>query len=400
MEGAVTDSFGEPVEQAILQLLQKRIVDGRLHVTTRASASTGDLGQYRFSGLGPGEYYLMASATPWHSTHATAVPGQAYYYPQFYPKARTPDGASPIMLSAGQEAHADFQLEEGEGPAVELALVPPPPNGSTLRLLLMAPGIRGRQRLQQTAYVFGPQHVLFGNPPGDYEVTLMGNANGKLVRGSARFTVGNSNLNVTVPLTPSPTVSGRLDCPASPRPTLTLYDPDQLARVPASLRPDGVFTTPPLTPGRYSVLQGSSNCYVHRLTVAGQSLPGNLLTVGAEPITDLLVETKSDAGSIHGILRRGEIPQPGVNVYLAPSAPNESGSYRQYLTDSDGTFDFLRVPPGRYTVFLAPNAADLFEYANPETIAPYLKTATPIEVLPHQRIRLDLTWPGPSEVPR
>jgi hypothetical protein len=397
LSGLIRDPYDEPVENALVQLLQLRLVDGRQRLAARATVYSDDRGYYRISNLAPGPYYLMVSATPWHTTHAAPAHGQSYFRPRFYPAAATPDGASALHLTAGQEARADFALEEGEAPEVELSLMPPPPQGSNLTLQLRAPGLHGLPRFQRIEYVSGSPHVLTGNPPGEYEVVVIGNAGAKGVRGVARFTLGNANLPVTVPLTPPPTLAGRLDCAGSAsRSSLFFVEPAQGGRVPATLQPDGSFVTTPVNPGVYSVLLNSPDCYVHRLTVAGQPVPGNRLPVGAESLTGLVVEAKADAGSLHGILRRGDTAQPGVKVYLAPLPLDDSRPCREYLTDSDGSFDFVRLPPGRYMAYVAPDALELFEYGNPEAVARYQKNATFVEIAPQQRTRLDLAWPGPA----
>jgi hypothetical protein len=228
-------------------------------------------------------------------------------------------------------------------------------------------------------------------PTGEYVVVVNENVKGKTVRGVARVAVVGTDLAVNVPLGPSPSVAGRVDCRGA---ALAFFDPVQVARVQATIQADGTFVTPPVNPGVYSVFLNSRDCYLHRLMVGGQPLPGHRLTVGADPIADLVVETRSDAGSLHGFLRRGELAQPGVKVYLAPVPWDESRPARQFLTDSDGSFDFERLPPGQYMVYLAPDAPELFEYGNPEAVAPYRQNATVVEVAPKQRVRLDLAWPG------
>lgn len=398
IEGTITDGHGEPIQAAQVQLFQTSILEGRRSVIARGSASTNDLGNYRFPGLGPGEYHLIASGTPWHTWDGLAPGRGSYLVPQFYPNARSADSAAPLVLRVAEEARADFRLDEATGPGVQISLVEAPP-GIVLRLSIYARGVGGRNRLQHLGTVSSSVHRVDGIPPGEYEVVLQGVARGKQYRGSARFSLGSEDGTVRMPVHEMPTISGRVDCAgqSTSKMTLSFYDPDQAARVPVALRPDGTFTSAHITPGRYSFLfAGAANCAVDRITAGGKALPGNRLVVGTDPIAEVVVEAKSVVSSVHGILRRGEAAQPGVKVYLAPVPPNESGPYRVYLTDGDGSFDFRRLPAGRYALFLAPGALELFEYANPEAVAPYLKAAPTIDLEANQRIRHDITQPDPQ----
>ncbi len=398
IEGTVIDGHGEPIQAAQVQLFQTLILEGRLTVIARGSANTNDLGNYRFPGLGPGEYHLVASGTPWHTWDGLAPGRGSYLVPQFYPNARSADSAAPLVLRVAEDARADFRLDEATGPGVQLSLVEAPP-GIAMRLSINARGFGGRTRLQHLGTVSSSFHRVDGIPPGEYEVVVQGVVRGKPYRGLARISLAADDVTVRMPVHEMPTISGRVDCAgqSTTKMTISLYDRDQQARVPAALRPDGTFISANITPGRYSfLLAGAANCSVDRVTVGGKAVPGNRLVVGTDPIAEIVVEAKSVVSSVHGILRRGEIAQPGVKVYLAPVPPNETGPYRVYLTDSDGSFDFRRLPAGRYTLFLAPGAPELFEYANPESIAPYLKNAPTIELDADQRIRQDLAQPDPQ----
>lgn len=394
LSGRITDPHGEPVANALVQLFQLRLIDGRQGLSARASAYTNDQGHYRFSGLAAAPYFLAVSAIPWHSTYPADEPGQAHFRPRFYPAASTPEGASALTLTAGQEARADFQLEEGEAPGVEINL-DPPTEGANLTLQLRAPGLRGLPRYHKVERLIRSSHDLEGIPPGEYEVVVVGTASGRMVRGAARFTLADTPLRVTVPVGPSPTLAGRLDCTGRLAPSaLSFYDPLQIARVSVSLAAGGTFLSPPLNPGVYSVLLNSPDCYVHRVTVAGQPVAGNRITVGAVPVTDIRIETRADVGSLHGVLRRGEAAVSGVPVYLVPDPADETRPARQFVTDSDGSFDFDRLPPGRYVAFVAPGAPELFEYADPAAAARYRQSGAVVEVAPRQRLRLDLAWPA------
>ena len=67
ISGKVVDDAGEPVAQAQVELLGSKIIDGRRGLTIVAVRQTDDTGEYRFSALWAGSYYLVVSGVPWYT---------------------------------------------------------------------------------------------------------------------------------------------------------------------------------------------------------------------------------------------------------------------------------------------------------------------------------------------
>src|ERR1035441_2047982 len=112
--GKVTTATGTPLEHVPLSLTYLNVREGRRHWDSRGIATTAEDGRYRFANLLPGTYYLAstpfapASETlfDYQPEHKTGYPG--VYYPG------VPDlaSSSPISLNAGQQAEANFSLNE------------------------------------------------------------------------------------------------------------------------------------------------------------------------------------------------------------------------------------------------------------------------------------------------
>ncbi len=72
ISGEVTDEAGEPVQSARMLLFREESVNGRHVKHLQRQQNTDDEGQYRFTSLPSGSYYLAVSAEPWYTAYARA----------------------------------------------------------------------------------------------------------------------------------------------------------------------------------------------------------------------------------------------------------------------------------------------------------------------------------------
>ena len=77
ISGEVTDEAGEPVQSARMLLFREDIRNGRHVKHLQAQKNTDDEGQYRFTSLPSGSYYLAVSAEPWYAAYARRFPPAA-----------------------------------------------------------------------------------------------------------------------------------------------------------------------------------------------------------------------------------------------------------------------------------------------------------------------------------
>jgi hypothetical protein len=107
------------------------------------------------------------------------------------------------------------------------------------------------------------------------------------------------------------------------------------------------------------------------MAAKGGSLRGHVLKVGSEPIE--LMATVSEANAtVTGVVKREGVPKSGVFVVLVPADPNsEREMWQPNQSDSDGSFNFLHVAPGEYTVVAIDDGWTL-AWSRPEIVAPYL----------------------------
>lgn len=112
LAGRIVDESGTEYPEVRVEAVEMRYTRGRRVPLQAAAAMTDDLGEYRLSGLPPGQYLIRASATDmWQSadgqtTHAFA--------PTFYPSVSSTAEAETVSVSAGQEiANLDFAMRPG-----------------------------------------------------------------------------------------------------------------------------------------------------------------------------------------------------------------------------------------------------------------------------------------------
>ncbi len=113
VSGHVLDEAGEPLAGANVLTMQMRYFNGRRRLLpVRGSAITDDTGQYRLSGLEPGEYYVQASS---RETWETDPPDRQTlgFLPTFYPSSPNQGEAMRVRVRAGQEV-----------PGIDIALLP------------------------------------------------------------------------------------------------------------------------------------------------------------------------------------------------------------------------------------------------------------------------------------
>jgi protocatechuate 3,4-dioxygenase beta subunit len=113
ISGHVLDEAGEPLAGANVMTMQMKYFNGRRRLLpVRGNTITDNTGQYRLSGLEPGEYYVQASS---RETWETDPPDKQMlgFLPTFYPSSPNQGEAQRVRVRAGQEA-----------PAIDIALLP------------------------------------------------------------------------------------------------------------------------------------------------------------------------------------------------------------------------------------------------------------------------------------
>lgn len=386
--GRITDETGEPVESAIIQCLVSRVEAGRRVTTFMAWAHSNDRGEYRFWNLSGGSYYLAVTAEPWYGARVRFGKPDAIastsYAPVYYPNAPDVAGAALLMLKPGEEARADFSLRTVPGATVSVSYEGDRVTNGLVSLI--REGIGGTDGYQRQVRTAGQVQVLNGIPPGRYLLRVNGAGGKGSVVGRQWVDVNGVDLEVKVKLQPAPSVSGTLQWnnPQSrPKGSVLAVVFAQEPRYngsTVSVRPDGGFTFPALTEGRYRPAVRIGSFYpAMDIHVEGADFRDGVMTVAEGDTAIIRIVAEGDNGAVKGFVMNGEQPLESVMVALAPTQDSTNYLvYRGYQSDSDGSFDFANVPLGEYFLF-AVDDPDL-EYTNPAALRAYYPNAKRIRV--------------------
>jgi hypothetical protein len=102
LTGRVLDEYGEPVTDAQVVPMQKRVSQGQLRLMgSGRMALTNDIGEFRIFGLPPGQYYI--SSTLRGVPSPLDSPGARFgYAPTYYPSTPMSGNAQPITLGLSE----------------------------------------------------------------------------------------------------------------------------------------------------------------------------------------------------------------------------------------------------------------------------------------------------------
>ncbi len=333
LTGYVLDEAGEPVRNAKVTLL----ADDTTPPHALQNTQTDDRGLYEFSELIPGTYLVGVQAQPWYATAASSLrrgsnsanpiePELDVAYPiTFNPGAPDPDSATPLILTGGVSQQADIHLTpipsihiRIPGGAIPLTFSRRGrPNGGSddQRSAPAAPPIVQSSILGESG--FRPTSVTTGE---DGSTDLAGFAPGTyaIEPRFVRTPQGSQGSDQAQRITLSANSSRTVDFASAASPAKT-EDPALLASL------AGKVTLP-----------------------AQSSQPG-------QPA--------------------GKQPAIGAMLLLLPADPAAKPIRQQ--SNTDGSFLFTLLPPGRYTL-LAIDHGWTLNWRDPATLAPYRAHATEV----------------------
>jgi protocatechuate 3,4-dioxygenase beta subunit len=439
IEGAVLDSSGDPVEMASLTLF-RRVDDGTgaIRQVRSTFVQQGD-SSYAFTDLTPGTYYLSASGRPWYAeapppsgANAGAPDPLDVVYPvTFYDGAASSSAAQPIVLKAGDDAHADMTLSAV--PAVHLQLPSGDTSGSFMMPQLSQSAFSGSVSVPiwQTSYEAGPPGRppvrTITVPPGTYTLHAEGadrtldTADGSTlpnlteqnppVQVSGRVAMADGSplpAGAQLELNPvSENVQGAVSAVsffsggASGRRGFGGFDGFARLRersVDSTLQADGSFHANAVMPGQYRVSLSDAahgDLVVTDAAAGGGQISGHfVLQVGLQPVTLAATAVRGDS-SIAGVVSDAHgAPEAGVMVLLAPADGTLPTLYRQEESNSDGSFSIPDIPAGAYRVMAIRDGWDL-AWRSPAVLSPYL--AAGVAALVPANGMLALKQPVPAQ---
>jgi hypothetical protein len=395
--GKVVDDAGDPVTQAVVELFGSGIVDGRRKLTRQAVQQTSDGGEYRFTSLAEGNYYLSVSGYPWFTkfiaTHGDA-PARSIthsgYGMRYYPNVGDAAAASPLVLKPGQDAEANFTMLAS--PAVSVQVRVEGGENLSKQFSLTTVGIAGSEVLARQGKESGDLYNFWGVAPGRYTLRVEASDSRRTWYARQVIDAGATDIEIGASLEEAPSLTGTVsvDGGAAGNGLAIVLKSAETGMAVSSPVAGGKFSIPAMPPDHYQVaLAGADDMYLKTWSVEGGYREGDTLEIPAGAQARLKISAAGGAARISGTVTRHEHPLAGALVVLSPGG-------RAVEADSDGGYEFRGLPPGAYDLFAVEDGADL-EYADLSAIQPYLAHAKKVRVAAGEAHteRLDLS-PAPA----
>ena len=419
ISGKVTSSTGVPLEHVPLSLTHIDVREGRRHWESKGITNSDEDGRFRFANLMPGTYYLGAGPiTPQVESLFDLEQKPKTGYPSvYYPGVPDLASASPVQLSAGQQAEANFAISEVPVYSVSGTISGYAPNQGVGVQLQNQSGSPLPIEVQ-----FSPENGRFdmhGVPAGAYVLKAFSSLRpNQPIHAEARLNVASnvSNLHLTLGPTISIPVSVRLESresadkvtmayvgPSNPGPPVAVR---LLAKEPGMGDSYSTLEGPAgqqslqlrnVDPGRYTVDVIPQGSWYVQSAEYGQTnlLTDDLTLTPTAPAIPIQVVLRNDGGSLAATVHAPDRWTAPVTVVAIPEGLGKAsprvtyiyGSFNQ-TSDSAGTV-LDSLAPGDYLVFAFDHAENI-EYSNPDVLQNYTSQAAHVSVAPNQRAKVML----------
>lgn len=370
ISGRVVDSEGEPVQGARVRAYALQYRQSGPNLAFAGEDRSDDLGEYRVFDLPAGKYLLQVLPPP------PNTPAGRFYASTagtFYPGATAPSQALPLQLNWGHDLEGvDMKLSDSPTYAVAGAVwdatMETPCSRCVVRLVRMDGPLAAS--LADTTRVSGKGlFMIRGLTPGDYKLIAMRGASGGMVAQRAVTLRNRDRDDVALVVGRRQAVSGEIALEDPPegidvtgwRPHLIpLALPDSWPDGKGSVEKNMHFETEdvPSAEYRFEVLNLPAGAYLKALRFGGRELARPELSVPeASGVSGLQAVIAFDGAKVSGTVQSGENRQGPVEarVFLVPgSDPNGYASALAADTGPDGSFQFVSVVPGAYTLYALP----------------------------------------------
>jgi hypothetical protein len=390
VSGRVTDEDGDPLSE--VRVMAQRKKPGKVAWEGAASSGTNDLGEYRLSGLFPGQYRIVAIPAPdfrdYESQPAKATPGasgnsanddgptasqpETRYLTTYYPGTYDAMQASTVALKAGDEMPISLTLAPARTYRVRGIVTAITP-GQKVNVELIS---KAGDSIRASDAGADGQFEIRGVGPGSYVLKATSGTEAQSLTARQDISVVAADID-GMKLTPQPsfTLSGHLRIEGSAG-DLTEYSANlrqsELPEDPGFfMSPDffganapidrqGNFSWKNVNPGDYIVQlfggNGQNNFFLKSVTLGGRDISAGFTASGPATL-DLVMSTKG--ATLEGAVVEKE--KDVDNNHLVANAtvvavPEEK--YRKIpdrfvsgSTDQHGAFTIRGLSPGSYTLY-------------------------------------------------
>jgi protocatechuate 3,4-dioxygenase beta subunit len=404
ISGRVFDEDGEPLQHAFVQASREAYNEGRRTLSTRGSAQTDDLGQFRLFGLAPGKYYVSATEWGWGQVRGdrefSATPKQEAeraHTKTYYPGSTDSAKASAISVGEGEEVPGvDIALKEvavyrirgkvfnqitrKAGKEAQVVVVP---RGKRLEV-----DFGGGAEVKKADGSFEIANVV----PGSYVLIAYWYDEGKTYAAQENVDIAESDLEgIALTIGGGATIPGRVRWEGRPslegdelqvflQPELMRYWVGTSARVQANQQ----FTLKDVNEGEFRVGASgiSKDCYLKEIQYGDTRAKDDTITVSKGGGAPLEITISSRGARVQGaVVNQDGLPAAGVWVVAVPDESRRSNSrlFKSQTTDQYGKYDLHGLVPGSYKIF-AWAEIEQGEWEDPEFLRPQESKGEAVEL--------------------
>ena len=391
--GHAVDEKGKLVRGASVHAMKVSLQRGMRGLDDSAQTSTDASGEYRFTGLTPGDYILRATYTPKGAEKPT---GGLSYAPICYPGTTDFSACAQLSVHAGEEmAGMDLSFTplhtlHVSGKVVNSATSLPTPD-SQVSLLVDQ---KGTLIFLKDATADAKGSFQFSTlAPGSYTVVAQyeGGTTGRTLFGMKPFTVTDANIdNFKLDVTAGAEVRGHIHAEGDNPPELTgvsatlepVMSPALTGLVPqpdeASVKPDGTFLFRNVVEGTYRVIISPVPPGFYLKAGNPEALEGGI-SIGAGG-TAVEFSFSPGVGRIHGTVTSSDRSCAGVPVVLiSDTQGGDAHDRRRAVTDRSCHFALRNIAPGDYKISaLDPTGNTML--ADPESLQQYQDQAQSVHL--------------------
>lgn len=362
ISGKVTDVNGKPLQGASVQVMETRLMGGRLTRAPVGRAITDDLGNYRVYDIPPGRYKVAAflrDDTGVLGLRERKIDDRMQtedYLVTYYPGTYSLETAAAVKVRSGETASdIDIRLGMGHSSSIQGVVENFPQGIGPIQVTLQPADFNGLGPRQLFTLNGGATEFIFKSIPtgkhvirADVQVgnqTLTARREINVHDGTAQQI--NLNLQPPSPFVGAVVLEGKKELPS--KLSLAFAGRDQPSRFSFPISPDGAFKTYPVPSDSYllTVKDESASVYVKAIYFDNLKLDSNEVVVEQSP-RSLRVVLGDDGGRIKGTVvnSSGKTIDRGLAVAVSSSGKDHIFAFPVM----GGDFVARSLPPGRYRI--------------------------------------------------
>jgi protocatechuate 3,4-dioxygenase beta subunit len=384
LTGHVYDSDGEPLADVNVALLRPGRNLGAPTLGQYRNAVTDDRGQFSFTAVDSGRYYLRAEPRFFGPSAPSIL------VEQYYGGSRDAAGATPVHVAGGEKVEGlDFRLFAQ--PAVEIhgRLLGIPEQSDSAQVSKQVPFARvaispidGSPRMRFGVSTRMPEQTFdfAGLPAARYRITAEYQRDGKTFTASQIVDAQPGSGEIVLTLAPAVDVHGILRVegtapPAdrgsspTPRPALQvlLGNPSTQRTYSAEVGVDGRFTIPQVPAGEWELgFRPNPPGYLKSAKYGDKDVRFTTFEIpNGDATLNILVSMHT--GAVKGDVDVGSSPRNRAGILIVPVGQyhNFTRFYHAGMTADKGKFRIGSIAPGKYKIFALEKMAAT-NFRNPE----------------------------------